>query len=425
MPVATEMVRDGPIWPARPETAANRLASIPPGPELAEALAAVDRTTLDGYSLVQLLQAVSRQVSHLQAEMLAVMTAIAAADDQPFGTAESEGFVADEIRAALCWTRRAAESQLDLAFMLVERFPAVWEALWTGRIDLPRARVIVTGLDTVPEELAGWVVDRVLDWAGNRTTGEIAARIRKLLISLDPHLASVRYRKGLEWRRLLLTANSDGTANLMGLSLPADRANTAIDRLDHLARQAKTRDEERTLDQLRADLLLDLLEGNPVKGEAGRRRGVVDLRVDLTTLAGLDANPGEIPGWGPVIADVCRQIAQHGEGQWQVTVTEGGRPVWTGTTRRRPGRAQRRRIMAFTPTCVFPGCRRPTQQSDLDHNQPWHQGGETEDPNLAPLCRHDHRVKDQGGWKLHQPQPGVYVWTSPLGHTYVVIPEPP
>ncbi|MGQ0847895.1 MAG: DUF222 domain-containing protein, partial [Actinomycetota bacterium] len=379
----------------------------------------------DGFGLVLLLRARSRLISHLQAEQLADMTAMAAADERPFGTAEAEGFIADEIRAALCWTRRAAESQLRLAGLVVDRFPMVWEALWRGRIDLPRARVIVDQLEAAPEDQATRVVEQILEWASSRTTGQIAARIRKLLISLDPALASVRYRAGLEWRKLELSANSDGTANLFGLSLPADLANSAFDRIDRLARQTRIGDEDRTLDQRRADLFLDLLEGNPVNGDSGENRGMVDIRVDLTTLARLNEHPGEIPGWGPVISDICRRVAENRESDWQVTVTKGDRPVWTGSTSRRPSPGQRRRIAAFTPACVFPGCRRPASRSDLDHNQPWHQGGRTDDPNLAPLCRHDHRVKDEGGWKLHQPQPGVYHWRSPLGHTYLVIPEPP
>ncbi|MGH3779088.1 MAG: hypothetical protein ACRDRO_00285 [Pseudonocardiaceae bacterium] len=28
-----------------------------------------------------------------------------------------------------------------------------------------------------------------------------------------------------------------------------------------------------------------------------------------------------------------------------------------------------------------------------------------------------HRLKHEGGWTLHQPQPGLFRWTSRLGHT--------
>ncbi|MGQ0849645.1 MAG: hypothetical protein ACT4OP_11090, partial [Actinomycetota bacterium] len=88
MPVATDVVREDPRWPSRSETPTDRLALVPAGPPLVAALAAIDRAGLDGFGLVLLLRARSRLISHLQAEQLADMTAMAAADERPFGTAE-------------------------------------------------------------------------------------------------------------------------------------------------------------------------------------------------------------------------------------------------------------------------------------------------------------------------------------------------
>jgi hypothetical protein len=34
--------------------------------------------------------------------------------------------------------------------------------------------------------------------------------------------------------------------------------------------------------------------------------GTVDITVDLRTLLGLTEEPGELGGWGPVIADIAR-----------------------------------------------------------------------------------------------------------------------
>jgi hypothetical protein len=153
---------------------------------------------------------------------------------------------------------------------------------------------------------------------------------------------------------------------------------------------------------------------------------VVDIRVDLTTLTGLDDNPAEIPGWGPVIADVARQVAvEQDRAQWQVTVTDqSGDLVQVGTTRRRPTTSQRRKVEAVAPTCVFPGCRMPARQSDLDHRNAWADGGPTEEDNLEPLCRHDHRLK-HAGWKLDKLETGEYRWTSPLRLKYTVDPRAP
>jgi hypothetical protein len=168
---------------------------------------------------------------------------------------------------------------------------------------------------------------------------------------------------------------------------------------------------------------MDLLDN----GTGSPRRGVIDLRVDLATLTQLAENPGEIGGYGPVIADVARQVAAHQQGsQWRVTVThpDSGAVLWNGTTKRRPNPAQRRHVEARSPTCVFPGCRMPATRSDLDHRVDHSKGGPTLVEYLNPLCRHDHRLKD-AGWRLQPGPNGATTWTSPLGHTYTTGPDPP
>lgn len=135
--------------------------------------------------------------------------------------------------------------------------------------------------------------------------------------------------------------------------------------------------------------------------------------------------PGELPGFGPLIAEITRKVvAEQPESEHRVTVTDRGEVVWTGTTRRRPSAEQRRIVEAENPTCVFPGCRMPATECDIDHRHPYAQGGPTRRENLAPACRHDH-IRKHGGWKVMRLGSGHYVWTSPLGHTYQVGPDPP
>jgi hypothetical protein len=178
------------------------------------------------------------------------------------------------------------------------------------------------------------------------------------------------------------------------------------------------------MDQVRADVFVDLLNGRQLK--ATRGKGMVDIQVELTTLAGLDENPGELRGYGPVIADIARQVAENqSKAEHRVTVTEDGEPVWTGTTRRRPTTQQKRHVEVRNPNCAFPGCRMPAADSDLDHTHAYSGGGPTEVENLAPLCRHDHQLKHTPGWKLNPTTPGIYQWTTPLGHTYTTGPDPP
>ena len=120
----------------------------------------------------------------------------------------------------------------------------------------------------------------------------------------------------------------------------------------------------------------------------GADRGTVDIRVDLETLTKLNNSPAELAGYGPVVANIARQVASRQQrSEWRYTVTEsaGGSISDNGTARRRPTIGQRREIEARNPTCVFPGCRMPTTESDIDHRVTWSQDGPTTTTNLAPL----------------------------------------
>jgi len=191
-------------------------------------------------------------------------------------------------------------------------------------------------------------------------------------------------------------------------------------RINQLARSLRTADEPRTMDQLRADVFVDLLLGRTRPEPTGR--GVVDVRVDLETLAKLSEEPGELAGYGPVIADIARRVAEtQQDAEWRFTATDPdtGRPVCTGITRRRPTAAQRRRVEARDATCIFPGCRMPATGCDLDHRIPWSQGGRTTVAELAPGCRYDHVVVKHGcGWTYRRLPNGDYLWISRLGHAY-------
>ncbi|MGE5828948.1 MAG: HNH endonuclease, partial [Micromonosporaceae bacterium] len=62
---------------------------------------------------------------------------------------------------------------------------------------------------------------------------------------------------------------------------------------------------------------------------------------------------------------------------------------------------------------------------DVDHTvQRQHGGGHTRD-NLALACRHHHRAKDEGSYRLRQLGHGRLQWITPLGHTYTSDPGPP
>ncbi|HSJ85442.1 MAG TPA: hypothetical protein VLA91_16700, partial [Acidimicrobiia bacterium] len=95
----------------------------------------------------------------------------------------------------------------------------------------------------------------------------------------------------------------DGTANLSGFQLPAELSQAAARRINRIAHDLKRSGDSRTIDQIRADIFMDLLNGNSLS--SGGERAVVDIQVELTTLLEWDDKPGELPGWGPVISDIA------------------------------------------------------------------------------------------------------------------------
>ena len=82
--------------------------------------------------------------------------------------------------------------------------------------------------------------------------------------------------------------------------------------------------------------------------------------------------------------------------------------------RYKPSRKLGHLVRARTATCPAPGCGASAYHADLDHTVAWPRGT-TDECNIAPPCRHHHRVKQAPGWKLEQTSPGVMRWTAPSG----------
>jgi hypothetical protein len=89
-----------------------------------------------------------------------------------------------------------------------------------------------------------------------------------------------------------------------------------------------------------------------------------------------------------------------------------------------PTTALRRHVQLRDRTCVGPGCRRPATHTDFDHTQDHQHGGPTTADNGGACCTHDDLLKTKGGWRLRQPQPGQFVWDTPLGQTHRTRGEP-
>ncbi|MFC5237898.1 HNH endonuclease signature motif containing protein [Pseudonocardia zijingensis] len=149
------------------------------------------------------------------------------------------------------------------------------------------------------------------------------------------------------------------------------------------------------------------------------RGGVVELHLTLAELQRYSSNPGPDPdsglgAWAGVLAEIATAWADRHHLRRLLAADPDARFV-------RGPLAEHVRIR--DRHCVGPGCTRPARRSDLDHTWEHGRGGRTVEVNIGPACKRHHPDKDRG-WTLTQPEPGIFVWISPLGRTYRTRGEP-
>ncbi len=394
---------------------------LPAGVFLAAGFAGLDFDRLPGDQRVEAVAALQRLVSHYQAKLYEGVASIYGYLEADLdGDVElAQGATAAEVRAQLRLTCRSADTTVELALILVSRLPALHDAFLAGKVDVARVRTLVQGTEHLDDQAAQRVIDQILPKAPRLTTGQLAALLRRLCLETDPDDAANRYETAREGRRVEHQPTPEGTGHIVGLHLDPIRSSQAMSRIDQLARSLRVHGETRTMDQLRADVFLDLLCGD----DARTPTATSHITVDLGTLMGLADRAGELGGFGPVVADLARRAAA-GSRRWEYSIRDGdtGDVIDVGTTRRRPTAALGRAVQARQSTCVFPGCRMPAIECDFDHIDEYAKGGPTSADNLAPACRHDHLIKHRYGWTYRRRPDGTIEWTSRLGLQHVTLP---
>jgi hypothetical protein len=134
-------------------------------------------------------------------------------------------------------------------------------ALADGRIHPAKARAIVQGAGDEPAHVAAAVEAEVLPRVAGRSVKQVRADVARALNRVDPEGGADRHRAARDCRvvsrpRIL----QDGMAGLWAV-LPAADAVRVDGMLDALARRSREAGDPRTLDQLRADELVDRLLG--------------------------------------------------------------------------------------------------------------------------------------------------------------------
>jgi hypothetical protein len=158
-------------------------------------------------------------------------------------------------------------------------------------------------------------------------------------------------------------------------------------------------------------------------------RAHVQVVISLETLLGLNNDPADLAGHGPITAQTARDLAFNAGSTWRRLVTDPvtGYLLNYGRKTYRPPVALADHVRVRDLTCRTPNCTRPARHCDLDHIVSW-PAGATSERNLAAECDRDHRYKHEGNWR-HQVSadpkhpPGTIVMISPTGHIYLSYPH--
>ncbi len=385
-------------------------------PGLAESarLAALDFSALTAAERIDALAGQQRQQSWWAARQLSLLSLISAGDSS------SKHWCVEEVGCALGLSGPAAQNLLKNAERLCRQLPTTVAALSEGRIGPAHATAIAEASYALPDQVLPDYEARVLRSAPQQSTVQLKRTAKRAALQLDPASAEHRHQRSVADRHIRIAPADHGTSWLMAL-LPAAQAQLLYDRVDAAARLAPA-DDDRTMDQLRADALVNgVLNG--IDGDLPTVQGLrpsISVTVPLSALAGRNDEPGWLDGYGPISAGYARQLAHDPTGTWRRLVTDpvSGQLLDYGTTRYRPPQHLGDHVIARDGECTFPFCTRQARRSDLDHIAAY-PAGSTSAGNLHPLHRRHHNAKTVAGWRISRDaDTGSSRWISPAGRHY-------
>ncbi|AYF74354.1 HNH endonuclease [Nocardia yunnanensis] len=421
-------------------------------------------------AVIARLQAVHSDIAVLQAEEMALMTALyhlRREQQLECGVAylDAGESTATEIGIALKVSQRSADDLIELGLGLENRYPATREAFEEGHIDLARVRAISKVLTNASDDVLDKLESKVAAYAEKAEPARVRRNANRWIKEADPEGQAER-RKAAEAERYVNITAADNGTTVLDAVLPAAGGQAVFERLREMALGQVCGKDPRTISQRRADALVALADGTgrlvcqcgrddcprAVVGEAPvARKALVQVGVSAETLAGLQDNPALLAGFGAIDADLARQIARHARFEiiTESTSTANGAPTADGVEkadavektdsavelRYRPSARIARRARAIDGSCRAPGCQVPAAASDLDHQDRFDHGdpqagGRTTEANLGARCRRHHRLKTladnhRNGWQVIHHSDRRVEWRTPTGESAITTPEGP
>ena len=349
----------------------------------------------------------------------------------------------EEVAAALALSVRAGQDRLGMATTLAGGFPATLAALTRGAIDLGRAMTLVGEAAGCAADARAQIEAAVLAGGRRSTPSHFRQVARRAVLRIDAENARVQAQRARDQVYVATHPTNDDTAFLEGY-LPGEDGLAIRLVLDAAATAMSGGAETRTRDQLRVAALAAPFWAALASGQLDSVGGPIALAVAHGQVPAIDmdvdgpidaAGPADsavaavaLRGYGPITLDTARVVAARARaGRWPVVRIHDHNAASTAFAdaaaepRYRPSARLERHVIDRDKHCRFPGCTARPALCDVDHTVAW-PAGPTHASNLGLLCRHHHRVKQEAGFRVTQPEPGVFRWRMPTGHEYDVGP---
>jgi hypothetical protein len=314
--------------------------------------------------------------------------------------------------------------RLSTADTVREKTPSVWAAFRDGLIDFTRVRDIAAAVDQLKREESIFRLDQtVIGYAVDHTAAELRQWLRRFIRRIEADLAVERADEARKKRHVSVKHTDDSTAWLNAY-LPSHEAAAIEARLRAEARRPRDPDDDRTVGQREADLVVAWCLDSAAVSSAICANIAVTISADV--LAG--ANPGfaeAADGSWAVPAGWIGDVLDSGSTFWHRIITDpvGGDVLAHEYLGRFAPDILDIALQFLHGTCQAPGCMVPAGRCDIDHRIPYPDGPTTGD-TLGPLCRRHHSMKGHGllHWSTGpppRPQPFVVeIHPSPVFFEY-------
>jgi hypothetical protein len=257
--------------------------------------------------------------------------------------------VGTELALALLIGQRSAANRVAQAEVIVRHHPRLLALVGTGHVSMTGLRLVLRQTAELADDSRRMVDAQVAELATSErlTPARLGQAAARLALAADPQAAAERAAAARARRRVWLDEPLDGVAGI-GAVLRAEEALACWTALDRTARAMRQHGDERSVQNLMADLVVERLTGAGLVRNAVGAHGAVDTPAAACASAGRVAPPvwRNIDGWEPWTATEPRPVQP---GDWRLD-PEPDDPLWdtvdwtsshngTGSDRDPPARA--------------------------------------------------------------------------------------